>query len=166
MGIILDLDQTIVDSSIALNQRSNRNWGKVYDLIPQFEVYPGMMDLIASFRYTGMNIAIVTSSPSVYCKKVVEHFEIPIDILVCYHDTRNHKPHPEPISRAIHLLGEDPSNVYSIGDAAKDIYATKRANAISIAATWGTMEEEALLNAGPDFVFSSPEEAIGFFRGL
>ena len=35
MGVIFDLDQTIIDSRIAYEERRAGNWKNVYDLIPQ-----------------------------------------------------------------------------------------------------------------------------------
>ena len=46
MGVIFDLDQTLIDSSIAVEERRKRNWEKVYSLIPNFKVFEGVNDII------------------------------------------------------------------------------------------------------------------------
>lgn len=46
IGVIFDLDQTIINSSIAYNERRARNWKKVYDLIPQMKPYSEVVGLI------------------------------------------------------------------------------------------------------------------------
>ena len=37
IGVIFDLDQTLIDSSIAETERKRRNWKGVYELIPKFK---------------------------------------------------------------------------------------------------------------------------------
>lgn len=42
-GLILDLDQTLVDSSVATEARRCRDWQRVYSLIPSFRMYQGIL---------------------------------------------------------------------------------------------------------------------------
>jgi HAD superfamily hydrolase (TIGR01549 family) len=152
MGIIFDLDQTIIDSNIALQERKNREWNKVYDLIPSFVLYEGIFDLIAEINSNGIPTCIVTTSPSTYCDKVLSHHGLPFVNRVCYHDTHNKKPHPEPMLLALKKMGVAKDEILSIGDDPKDIIASKGAGIISVAAIWGCGNAESLLETAPTYI--------------
>lgn len=160
MAYIFDLDQTIVDSSIAEAYRRGRDWGKVYSLISRFKLYDGINDVLALIRERGEKICIVTSSPESYCKAVLRYFNIQVDCIVCYHDTKLHKPNSEPIVKAIELLGEIPDNIISIGDDEKDIIASKAAGVCGCLALWGTRNFNGYTSA--DYIFASVEELKKF----
>lgn len=151
MAYIFDLDQTIVDSSIAEGYRKQREWRTVYLLIPQFRVYEGIDEIFEILHEKGERICVVTSSPRNYCEAVLRQFGIRVDGLVCYHDTKLHKPHPDPIIEAVKLLGEDPENVVSVGDEEKDVIASKAAGVISCLALWGS--QAGNVNVAVDYVF-------------
>ena len=163
-GFIFDLDQTIVDSSIAEEFRKNRDWQKVYELIPDFTIYDGMRGLIDAIVSKGYYISIVTASPATYCQKVIEHFKLPITITVCYHDTARRKPYPDPILLASEKMGIKPNKIISIGDRDIDIIASKAASVYCIGALWGTEESERnkLISSNPNLIFNTPKELVNF----
>lgn len=140
MIALFDLDQTIINSAIANNERYSGNWKNVYDLIPQMEPYEKIILLIKKLIKDGHAVAIVTSSPESYTKRILEYLNINLyDVtLVCYHDTTKHKPDPEPINLAINkIIGHGEESVYYIGDDEKDIEAANRADCFSILGCWG-----------------------------
>ncbi|BAY14187.1 HAD family hydrolase [Calothrix sp. NIES-2098] len=152
MGILIDLDQTLIDSQVAEQFRRNKQWSNVYKLIPQLYAYPGISELLKEIKAIGVPICIVTSSPRPYCEKVIKHCDWKIDATVCYHDTTNHKPHPDPIQKGLLSLGLEASEAVAIGDAAKDIQAAKAAGVLSIGTLWGSLEKDLLKASKPDIV--------------
>ena len=78
-GLILDLDQTLVDSSIATEARRCRDWQRVYSLIPSFRMYQGITDALDIARNKGLKIAIVSTAPRPYVLKVLNYHRIPAD---------------------------------------------------------------------------------------
>jgi HAD superfamily hydrolase (TIGR01549 family) len=161
-AFVFDLDQTLVDSSSAAHARKHRDWDSVYSLIPTFRVYPGVDRLFATVGERPMSI--VTSAPYAYADRVLGHFGLRVDALVCYHDTRLHKPAPEPLFLAIERLRSTPrwsaacSIVWAIGDHANDIVAAKAAGLVSVGAAWGCQDKSGLLESRPDVIFSSAAE--------
>lgn len=153
MAYIFDLDQTIVNSSIAEEYRRKGEWKIVYSLIPEFYVYEGIYDIFEILHSKNEKICVVTSSPKNYCDLVLNHFNIRVNNMVCYHDTKSHKPHPEPINKAIELLGESPQKIVSIGDSDKDVLAANAAGVISCLALWGRQTDENKVSA--DYTFES-----------
>lgn len=158
MGIIFDLDQTLVDSKIALNLRKIGLWKSVYELIPKFQIFDGITDAWAYINDHGIKIAIVTTSPSTYCNKVLNHFEIKCDLIVAYHDTTRRKPYPDPFNRAAELLNLNKQNMLTFGDDPKDIIASKAAGIKSVGCTWGCNDINDLQFRSADFIIHKPTE--------
>ncbi len=158
MGILIDLDQTLIDSQLAEKLRRNRQWTDVYKIIPQLHPYPGITELIEELKDIGVPICIVTSSPRPYCERIIKHCGWKIDATVCYHDTIKHKPHPEPIQKGLISLGLKPSTTVAIGDAAKDTEAARAAGVMTIGALWGSLEKNLLIASKPDIICATVQE--------
>lgn len=156
MAYIFDLDQTIVDSSIAEGYRKQKEWRIVYSLIPQFRIYEGIDEIFEMLHRRGERICVVTSSPRKYCEAVLRQFDLKADVLVCYHDTKLNKPYPDPIFKAVELLGERSEDVVSIGDTENDVIASKAAGVISCLALWGSQIDNVNITA--DYVFKTVGE--------
>lgn len=163
-GIIFDLDQTIVDSTIAEVYRKQRNWSRVYSLIPSFKLYNGYNDVFTFIMTNKIRCCIVTTSPSIYAQKVVSYFKIPCEFIVDYFATANKKPHAEPMLKALELFGLTNREVISFGDRAMDIISSNSANIISVACTWGTKEKDALLNAHPSLTIHKPSDILTVYK--
>ncbi len=158
MGIIIDLDQTIIDSSIAKRYRDEEQWEIANSLIPKFKLYPNIIKALSNIKLKSIKICIVTTSPRLYTTSVVKHWKIPYDYMVCCDDTINTKPYPEPILKGIELLNENLINILSFGDRDIDIVASKKANILTVACLWGAMDKESLLNTNPDYILNTPHE--------
>lgn len=159
--LIFDLDQTIINSIIAENFRKNRSWNEVYKLIPSFELYDNILDVMKRCKSSNYEIAIVTSSPSTYCNMVLNHWKIPHDFTVCYHDTNFKKPHPEPILKAIGKF-QNPKHtaIISFGDRDIDIIASKNANVVSVGCLWGALDSKSLQDSKPDHIIKTPSDIL------
>ena len=166
IGVLFDLDQTLIDSSIAESHRTSRNWPKVYSLIPKMAPYDGIGGILEFLIERDVQVGIVTSSPRSYCTKVVSHHEFKIDKFVCFHDTTKRKPFPDPILKGIELLEVPAGDVWCIGDDVKDIQASHAAGAHSIAVTWGSVDKKALLASGAEQTFDSVEDLHEFLEKL
>ncbi|MGN8035623.1 HAD family hydrolase [Chitinophaga sp. 22321] len=166
MGLIFDLDQTLIDSSLAEKYRSSRNWASVYATIPKFTIYEDIIDTLQTLKGEGLKICIVTSSPSAYCNKVLSHWNIPFDHSVCYHDTTNKKPHPDPIIKAVKYLNLPANKVLSFGDRDIDIIASNKAGVISVACTWGSADINTLLKSNPAYTVNDATEMMALIRKL
>ena len=163
MAVIFDLDQTLVDSSIAAPYRDRRLWQKVYPLIPKFRKYPGVDNVLDWLNKNKIPTCIVTNSPRSYCMRVVNNFEWFFDGTVCYHDTKQHKPSREPIMKALEIVGVNASQAVSVGDHPKDVIASKSAGVFSVAATWGTEDLNSLKESMPDYVCHSFVDLMRLF---
>jgi HAD superfamily hydrolase (TIGR01509 family) len=157
MNLIFDLDQTIVDSSISNDYRKSRKWVDVYKLIPNFYLYPNIRDIFDLLHKSKSSIAIVTSSPSSYAKKILSHFDLKYDSLIGYHNCQGQiKPSPVSIFLAMKELNiENPNTVLGVGDLETDIIAYNNAGIESGYCTWG-LDKKKKINAIPTYTFETP----------
>ena len=158
-GIIFDLDQTLVDSSLAESYRG-KNWSKVYSLIPSFTLYNGYDIVFEYIKTNNIKVAIVSSSVSNYVKKVLTHFNINYDVIVAYHDVVQRKPSPEGMIKALDSMNLASNEVISFGDRCIDISASNAANIHSVACLWGSAEKEDLMNSGATYIVNNVSEII------
>ena len=160
MGVIFDLDQTLVDTKFIESYRNNRDWVTVRRLINQVRPYVGIDDIIQKLRLNNIPVAIVTNSPSFYLDLILNHLNWSIQYKVCYHDIPKgfHKPHYLPIQRAIEGLNVSKSSTYSFGDRDIDITASKGAQVKAIGCLWGSDNHESLRQSNPDIILSTISE--------
>lgn len=162
-GIIFDLDLTLVDSTIAEEARSRRDWQRVYSLIPQFKLYPGMEDVFQRIRMNRhrLVVAIVSTAPSAYVGRVVNYFNIPVDTIIGYHDAPR-KPSPAGMILAMQRMGTATDNTVSFGDRLIDMQSSNAAGVHSVACLWGTKEEGLLRSSGATSFAASPGEILKY----
>lgn len=155
-GIIFDLDQTLVDTKSVKELRKNREWKKIYSKVENLKPYNGLLDIIELLHQKKIKLSIVTNSPRPYCKSIVNYWNFNIDLLVCFHDVTNRKPHKEPIEKAIKLMGIDKEQIISIGDDKNDIISSNNAGIISVASMWDTSNTyEEIKESNPDYICNS-----------
>ena len=119
-NIIFDLDLTLVDTTVVEQARHERNWALAYSLIPQCVLYDGIEHVFEIIRKFKINTAIVSTSPRLYVEKVIQHFNIPVENIVAYHDAKPIKPHPAPMLKALELMGVSAKDTISFGDRVID----------------------------------------------
>lgn len=162
---IIDIDMTLVDSSISENTRKQRNWSSVYSQIPEYFIHPQILRMMTGLRDKRIKIAIVSSSPRPYCERVLSHFQIPYDALVAYHDTQQHKPYPQPFQKALALINSDPTCCLSLGDDLKDIVAAKSTGiGLNVGCVWYIDNTKELISSGVDMILTTPIEVLSLIN--
>ncbi len=127
----------------------------------ELQAFPGVEQLLQDLAGDGRKLGIVTSKRR---KSVARAFEVLdigsfFDAVVTAEDTVEHKPHPEPVLRALRLLGSELAEAAFVGDSPFDVGAGKAAGLFSVAVSWGGLHsEERLREAGADVVVRTREE--------
>lgn len=160
--LIFDLDQTLVDTSALELLRKRRQWSDVYGLIHKTTLYDGILELLNFLNEKGIFFAVLTSSPSSYCNKILNYHNINADKVIGYHDVKRVKPSPEGIIKIINSLPYKKNQIMHIGDQANDVIASKNAGIISVAALWGNLDNRSILDSEPDYIASNPIQIIEF----
>ena len=118
--------------------------------------FPGIADALKRLGDAGVTVAVVTSKRRSSVEMALEKFpdlRPAVDRFVTLEDTKEHKPHPEPLLRGLELVGGVPKEeaVY-VGDSPFDVQAAKAAGLTSVAVSWGAFSEETLRKADPDYL--------------
>lgn len=128
------------------------------------EEFPGIENSLARLQAGGVEVAVVTSKRRFSVEMALQSFpglgEV-VDRFVTMEDTREHKPHPEPLLKGLELLGGVPKDEAAyVGDSPFDVAAAKAAGLASVAVSWGAFSEDALREAGPDHLVPDIDSAV------
>lgn len=121
--------------------------------------YPGSARLVADLQTQGRLVAVVTSKGRELAARGLALTGVPAPaVLVGKEDTLRHKPHPEPLLRALELLGAEAAEAVYIGDAATDLRAAHAAGITAIGVTWGAGSREDLAAEAPSALVDDMDE--------
>jgi pyrophosphatase PpaX len=77
----------------------------------------------------------------------------------------NPKPHPEPVEKAVALLGADPARTVYVGDSIHDMHSGRAAGVKTAAALWGPFKRDHLESAQPDYWLEGPGDLVALMIG-
>jgi pyrophosphatase PpaX len=152
------LDASRVDELVRVYREHN---GPLHDQLQAFE---GVEELVAQLAQEGRKLGIVTAKGrmTVDLAFAVIDLEPYFDAVVTADMTERHKPAPEPVLKALELLGGEPAEAVFVGDSPYDIESGKAAGVFTVAVSWGKIHSaERLLEAGADALVHTPEELLG-----
>lgn len=134
-----------------------------YGLPRKIEPFGGIVAVLEAFRRAEVPMAVVTAK---IAHGAIEELTM-AGLLGYFHavvgadDTDQHKPDPAPVYEALdRLLIDASSEVIFVGDSPADIWAARNAGVTSVAALWGTIDLEVLLDAMPDHTAAAPGEVL------
>ncbi|HOC78178.1 MAG TPA: HAD-IA family hydrolase, partial [Methanofastidiosum sp.] len=159
-GIIFDLDGTLVDSSMLKSLRDNYKWKEARENIHQIIEFEGVSEILSDLKKK-YKLGLVTSSPEIYASSIVKMMNWNFSAYVFYHDTQNHKPHPEPLIECAKKLGLKPGECLAVGDEIIDIQAARKAGMKDAAAIWNSSEKNKLIDFKPLLIYEYPKDLIG-----
>lgn len=125
-------------------------------------VYPGVVDVIARLKRDGIATGLVTSKNRTGAVRglTLARLESLMDVLVCADEVENPKPHPEPVEKAVRLLGADPATTVYVGDSIHDMRSGRAAGVRTAAVLWGPFGRSHLEGAAPDYWLEKPEQLL------
>ncbi len=102
--------------------------------LPGTELYPDALYVLGELKLRGKKLALITTSARNQVSPLLEKYEMGslFDSVVCGDDVEHHKPHPEPLEKALQQLGASNERAVMIGDSDKDLGAAKNAGIDSI----------------------------------
>ncbi len=126
-------------------------------------VYPGVVEAVREIKSAGIQTGLVTSKNRQGALRglALVGLEALMDVMVCADEVSNPKPHPEPVEKAVALLGADPARTVYVGDSIHDMHSGRAAGVKTAAALWGPFGRSHLESAGPDYWLEKPEDLVG-----
>ena len=132
----------------------------LHDDLVAFEGIEGVLERLKSER---RRLGIVTAKRrrTVDLAFSLLPLERYFDTVVTAEQTKQHKPHPEPVLAALERLGSSSDEAAFVGDSPFDMGAGKAAGVFTVAVSWGKIHPvERLVDAGADAVVDTPEELL------
>jgi pyrophosphatase PpaX len=116
--------------------------------------YDGIVDVVRGFAAAGHPMALVTSKADWLAQRALAYvgLDAAIPVVVGCDTCTRHKPHPEPVERALALLGASPHDAVFIGDSPHDVESGRAAGVRTIGVTWGASTRDEMARAGADLV--------------
>ena len=123
-------------------------------------VYPGVVEAVRKIREAGARTGLVTSKNRLGALRglTLVRLETMMDVLVCADEVTNPKPHPEPVEKAVAMLGADPATTVYVGDSIHDMQSGRAAGVRTVAVLWGPFGRSHLEGAKPDYWVETPAE--------
>jgi pyrophosphatase PpaX len=130
-------------------------------------VYPGVLEAVREIKAAGIQTGLVTSKNRQGALRGLKlvGLEALMDVLVCADEVTNPKPHPEPVEKAVALLGAEPGTTLYVGDSVHDMHSGRAAGVLTAAALWGPFGRQHLEEASPDFWLETPGDLVELVSG-
>lgn len=122
--------------------------------------FPGIFEAVSKLGNAGIKLGVVTSKAQIGLARglQVSGLEGVFEALVSIDEVSNYKPHPEPVLKALEMLGSTPASTVFIGDSPHDMGAGRGAGVFTAAALWGPFARADLERHSPDYWLSSPAD--------
>jgi pyrophosphatase PpaX len=122
--------------------------------------YDGIVEVVGWLADQRHPMALVTSKSDWMAEKalVLVGLDGLIPTIVGCDTCVNHKPHPEPVERALGLLGASPENALFVGDSPHDVESGRAAGVMTVGVTWGAFTREEMEQARADVVIDRVDE--------
>jgi len=130
----------------------------------ELQAFDGMLDLLHTLHDEGRKLGLVTAKlrATVELAFAAVPLERYLHVVVAADDTERHKPHPDPLQRALELLDAASEGAVYVGDSPYDVRAAKAAGIAAIAVSWGGIYSvERLAEEDPDALVHTGEELRG-----
>lgn len=123
-------------------------------------LFPGTVEMLEKLKKRNIKTAIVTSKGRPGALRTVNYTGIAnyIDAIVTANDVQKHKPLPEPVYKALELVGARAENAVFVGDSHFDLEAGKAAGAKVLGVGWGIASIEQLKQYEPEGILESWDE--------
>jgi pyrophosphatase PpaX len=130
-------------------------------------VYPGVVEAVHALRKAGVATGLVTSKNRLGALRGLSlaRLEAMMDVLVCADEVDNPKPHPEPVEKAVSLLGAERRSTVYVGDSIHDMRSGRAAGVRTAAVLWGPFGRSHLEGAKPDYWLEQPEDLVALVLG-
>jgi HAD superfamily hydrolase (TIGR01509 family) len=140
---------------------ADRRWIDLYTSEPG-QLLPRAAETLSRIREAGLLQGLVSSGSRERVARDLLRLRVEdfFDVVICGGDTRNRKPHPEPLTVALERLGITPPEAAYIGDSPEDVEMALAAGVFVVGIPGGFPNRAALEASGPDLLVPSLDLAL------
>lgn len=129
-------------------------------------IFPGVREALQELKDQGYLLGVVTSKLNHVAQRGLDLFDIFsfFDTFVGANDTEKHKPHPDPILKALENLNIKPEEALMVGDTPFDILCGKNAKVSTAVVEYSEHSVEKLQEYKPDYVIENLTDLIKILK--
>lgn len=126
------------------------------------EPFAGIDEALQELKARNYRLGIVSSKMRFGVERGLNVFAMAelFDVIIAADDVVNHKPHPEPLLKALEKFDVQPHEAIYVGDSIHDIAAGRAAQIATAAAAWGPFPRTELEAWQPDHLLDEPHELL------
>ena len=123
-------------------------------------VYAGIEDSLATMGASGHRLFIATSKPTIYARRIVEHFAMGryFERLFGSELDGTHNDKTELLSHALEETGIDSREAVMIGDRSYDMIGARNNQMTAVGVLYGYGSKDELVAAGAQYISTTTEE--------
>jgi pyrophosphatase PpaX len=124
--------------------------------------YDGTVAMVRQIKASGRRLGLVTSKNRAGALRGLTLVGLAdvMEVIVGADDVVNPKPHPEPVERALNVLGMAAESCIFVGDSHHDIHSGRSAGTWTAGVTWGPFDRAHLEMAAPDYICDTPRQLL------
>ncbi len=128
----------------------------------EVKLFSNSKETLEELMNRGIKMGIVTSRLRNTTDHALKLFNIDkyFKVIVPADEVENHKPHPEPLLKALKILDSRPEETLFIGDSRFDIECAKNAGAASVLVGWHNNLEQLKKDYKPKHIINDMNEII------
>jgi len=130
------------------------------------EPFDGVEETIGELRSRGFKLGVVSSKMRAGVCRGLNAYQMKelFQVIIAGDDCENHKPHPEPLLRALDAMNTIQNETVYVGDSTHDIIAGRAARVRVAAAAWGPFPRIELENLKPDYLLNRPGDLLTILK--
>jgi len=128
--------------------------------------FPGVYKTVQALKQAGVKIGIVTTKvhKTVEMGLKLTKLDPFFDVVIALDHVQNAKPDPEPIFKALELLGSKPEEAIMVGDNSHDILGGKNAGTMTAGVAWSLKGKEFLSSYEPDYILEDMTDLLKILK--
>jgi phosphoglycolate phosphatase len=155
------LDNALLDQALSHYRKRFSETGMYENAI-----YPEITPALRKIRTAGFRVFLATSKPSVYARKILDHFDL-TQFFHAIHGSELDGRLSDKGELVAHILDSEnlkPQATLIVGDRSQDIIGGKKNGIVTAAVTYGYGSREEITASKPDYVFESPSDLAAFLE--
>ena len=128
--------------------------------------YAGVSEEVLKLKAKGKRLGLVTSKFVGGAERGLKHVGLDgaFEIIVGADNVTHPQPHPEPVLKALDLLGGDAARTVFIGDSRHDMECGRAAGVKTAAVLWGPFDRAYLEDLAPDYWLEKPAQLAQLYQ--
>lgn len=128
--------------------------------------FSGVFETVEQLKQAGFKIGIVTTKVLKTVEKGLKLSKLDqfFDVIVALDHVKKAKPDPEPIQKALQLLGSKPEEAIMVGDNSHDILGGKNAGTKTAGVAWSLKGKEFLSSLQPDYLLDNMTDLLKILK--